>query len=265
MQVDLGLEIITIPFLNLPLQDYKLLIKEITNGVRNQNLEPFFIFDLDYGKNNKFEDAISFFIKDMGIKLLGLRHKSFARNAVSYDILSNYVNSDVALFSYDVDRADMHNSDISTMHYLPFLGEDVYAVKSPKFKPKADNKANSQKNMNPVTHEKKEAIRIFDPRALLIRPASERIRNVDNILQEMDQVGNTRLFALIDEYDRTKTNPDELTIFRALSKFHELKSSTKEFEKLQKIVKSSESTEYIKDKDYLKSSLDSLGKKKIIN
>jgi hypothetical protein len=196
MQIDLGLEVVTIPYLNLPFTDYKSLIKDVTNGLRTNNLEPFLIFDLDYNEGHNFEDVISFLLKDIGIKLLGFRNKSFARNAVSYDILSKYVDHDIALFSYDVERADIYNSQISTMHYLPFFGEDIYAVKSPRYKPK-DNK-----NTHLPKAVEKEVIKIFEPNTLLIRPASERIQSSKEILKEMDQSMNSRLSALLVEYEK---------------------------------------------------------------
>ncbi len=68
------------------------------------------------------------------------------------------------------------------------------------------------------------------------------------------------LSEILSDYDKSETNSDRIDVFRAVSKIHELKSSSHEFERLQKIVKSSESTEYIKDKRYIKSSLDSLNR-----
>lgn len=63
-------------------------------------------------------------------------------------------------------------------------------------------------------------------------------------------------------YDSIGTDQDKVKVFDALSKVHELRSSTNEFKIVQKRVKSGESTEYVNEKSNLQFTLKSLQTKK---
>lgn len=260
VQKDIGLDIITIPYLALGFSDYCNLVKDITNNLRKTQHEPLFIFDLDYENNiDKFSNMISFFINDIGIQLLGFRNKSFSRHAVSYDILSQYLEKDVVFFSFDVDRSDDIHANISTMHYFPFLATDIYAIKKPQF---IDNK--KQGNTKKSTRQyqlKKENIKFFNPQSLIIEPSLTRLKDPEKILEEIKESSNENIQRILYNHTEIDDNKNKMNILKSLSKVHELKSSTAEFENLKKMIKSDESTEYIKSKDHLKNTLDSFKKR----
>lgn len=253
MQLDAGLDIITIPYLRLPISEYEKFITSITNEIRSQNKEPLFIFDLDYQKRgDRFEDAMSFFIKKSDIKLMAFANRSFTSAPISYDVLSQYVTKDVAFFTYEVEREDKRNAEISKMHCFPFIGNDVYSVKTPRYVPDPNK---------PEVEATKEAIKFFNPSNLLIEQSAIRLKQPKRVLEEMKESGDKWLNDIIGDYDIIGKDQDKIKVINALSKIHELKTSSAEFNELQKRVKSNESTEYIKEKTYLSSTLIELKKK----
>jgi len=226
----------------------------ITKEIRNQNKEPLFVFDLDYQKRgDKFEDAMSYFIKSADVKLIAFANKSFPTSAISYDVLSQLVEKDVAFFSFEVMRADNNYNEISKMHYFPFIGNDVYCVKTPRYVPDPNK---------PMMEASKDAIKFFNPTNLLIEPSGSRLMKPKQILEEMHETDDKWLTSILNNFDKIGKDPDKIAVINAVSKIHELKSSSIEYNEVQKRVKSSESTEYIKEKPILESTLSKLRTKK---
>jgi hypothetical protein len=96
----------------------------------------------------------------------------------------------------------------------------------------------------------------------LIEPSSIRVKEPEKILEEMGSEKDKELLNILLNYDSIGTDQAKITALDAISKVHELKSSSKEFGIVQKRVKSSESTEYMKEKPYLHSTITTLEKKK---
>jgi hypothetical protein len=88
LRTDLGMDIVTIPYLKLPFDLYSEIVKDVSLELRNQGREPLILFDLDYGRRgDKFSEALAFFIRDLEVRLIGFYFKSFTKHAVSYDVL----------------------------------------------------------------------------------------------------------------------------------------------------------------------------------
>ena len=257
MQADAGLDVITIPYLKLPLSEFKELVKAVTKQLHTENREPMFVFDLNYQKwGDKFQDAMDFLMKKTDTKLIAFPNHSFASSAVSYDILSEYVESDVAFFTFDVERAYRVGDSLSKMHSQPFLGSDVYSIETPRYFPPSD-----ESDSEPY-EKTKDSINFFNPDNLLIEPSQTRIKNRKKILEEIEQVDNKWLQKILGDYDNIKNEQDKIYVINAISKVHELKSSNKEFDIVQKRIKSEESKEYVKEKQYIEGTLDKLKTKK---
>jgi hypothetical protein len=176
--------------------------------------------------------------------------------------LSEYVDRDVAFIVLNTERADPTNNGISTMHYLPFMGNDVYAVKSPR-PPFSGQKSvgNLSKKYKPA---RKENITFFNHRSLLIEPAQKRISQRETLLGEISETENSFLITMLNDYPNLDNDTNKIDIFRSFSKVHELKSSTNEFLNFQKRVDSNESSEYAKEKNHLELSLNNLQSNKKI-
>jgi len=82
------------------------------------------------------------------------------------------------------------------------------------------------------------------------------------ILEEMHETDDKWLTSILNNFDKIGKDPDKIAVINAVSKIHELKSSSIEYNEVQKRVKSSESTEYIKEKPILESTLSKLRTKK---
>lgn len=258
MQTDIGLEIISVPYLRLPLSVYKTYIRDTVKSIRNQNKEPLVIFDLQYEeKGDKFSDAISFLIDEMQIQLIGFPNRAFESSAISYDTLSQHYEKNTAFISFDAERTFSKTNIISKMHCDPFIGTDVYSVKTPRYVPPED------KNKDEKFEKTKESIQFFNKENLLIEPSQNRIKNIDSLLEEMGEAKNQKLSTILNDYDAIGKEQDKIMIINALSKFHELRSSTTEFNtEVQKRIKNSESAEYIEKRTNLKSTLTAIQSKK---
>lgn len=257
MQQNAGLDTVTIPYLRLPFSEYKTYIKDIVAHIRSQNKEPLVIFDLQYEeKGDKFEQALSFLINDQQVKLIAFPNRSFEKSAISYDTISTqYAGKDVAFLTFEVGRTFSRNNDLSKMHSEPFIGTDVYAVKTPRYVPPADESEEFVKT--------KESIDFFNQDNLLVESSTVRMTNPEKILSEMGESKNKRLATILGDYDTIGNDPEKITVINALSKFHELKTSTLEFDvEVQKRIKARESKEYIEERDSLKSVLTKLQTKK---
>ena len=57
------------PYLGLPLSEYKEEIRKAYRVVARSGAEPMFVFDLEYQKGgNRFEEAMSFLVRDIGVR-----------------------------------------------------------------------------------------------------------------------------------------------------------------------------------------------------
>ena len=148
----------------------------------------------------------------------------------------------------------MNNSQISTTHYMPFLGNDVYAVETPRYVP--DSKGTEKTEREHITSI--QSIKFFNPDNLIIESAARRIHKPSKILEEMQDKSNGRLLDILNNFQDTSSDRNKASIFGSLSKVHEVKSSTREFQSFQQRIKSNESTEYIREKHYLESCLNNL-------
>lgn len=254
LQMDAGLDIISIPYLKLPFSEYKTLVKKGVEAIRNQNKEPLIVFDLDYKPHKgAFGEALDYFIKEAEVKLMAFPHKAFSSAAAAYTALSRQIYKDVAFLSFDVIRTYSPSNIISKMHTAPYIGTDMYAIRTPRYIPEPGEPAEERTN---------ESIRFFNKDNLLIEPSSIRVKEPEKILEEMGESKDKDLLNILLNYNSVGTNQDKIAVIDALSKVHELKSSTKEFDTMQKRVKSNESTEYVKEKSNLQKTLTSLQKDK---
>jgi len=253
IQTDAGLETISIPYLKQPLTEYQEMAKKISKELRKQDREPLFVIDLGYPKRGVFQELLNYLINDLETKLFAFPNKSFSSAAVSYDALSQLVEKEVGFFSIDVNRNDIYHDDISKMHCTPFVGTDAYSVRTIQFIPDPDE---------PKKERTKESIKFFNKENLLIEPSESRMADRDILLKEMGELKNNQIKEILEDYPNQTSDEGYVNTLSAISKTHELKASTNEFETLHKRIKSDESTEYVKEHDFLTKTLDSFKDKK---
>lgn len=253
IQMDAKLETISIPYLKQPLSEYKKMAKTVSERLKNEKREPLFVVDLGIPERNSFTTLIRYLTKDLRIRLIAFPHKSFSSAAISYDALSQLAEQNTAFLNFDFIRADPHHFDLSKMHYSPFIGTDIFSIRTPQFIPDPDE---------PKKERTKESVKFFNQSNLQIESSKQRMKDPDLVLSEMGESKDKKLREIFGSYEKVNHDEEYIKTLSAVSKVHELKSSTQEFLTLQKRIKSSESTEYVTEHSSLSKTLDSLQSKK---
>ena len=273
LQADSGLDVVAVPHLGLPLAEYKGVARDASKAIAAAGAEPMFAFDLEYQKGGgRFGEAVSFLVRDIGARLIAFPGRSYASVPVSYETLAGYAEHDVAFVSFDTDRSYQRYNPLSKMHSFPFIGTDIYAIRTPRFVPNAakgqggggaGNSGNSGggagnsdsgKGAGPAL----DSVKFFEPSSLTVRPSAERVGDPESLLGEIGERGNARLRGMLEEYESMSGSPDKIAALSSFSRVHELKSSTAEFGILRKWIDRGETGAYVKEKPRLESVLDEM-------
>lgn len=267
LQIDSGLGIVAVPYLGLPLSTYKETAKKIAKAAGAAGVEPMFAFDLEYQRGGKgFEEAMSFFVKDAGARLVAFPGRSYTSAPVSYDVLAGYAESDVVFVSFDTERSYPKSNPLSKMHSLPFIGTDIYAVKAPRFFPSAAKRrpggGGAPATATAASATALDSVKFFEPSSLTIKPSGERLEDPAALLGEIGEQGNARLRGILEEYESMRGNQAKIDILASVSKVHELKASTAEFGNLRDWISKGEAEAYVNEKPQLESTLAELKRRR---
>lgn len=272
-QVDSGLGVVAVPYLGLPLAEYKETAKNAFKAIAAAGAEPMFAFDLEYHKGGaKFGEAMSFLVKDMDARLIAFPGRSYSSVPVSYEALAEYAESNVAFVSFDTDRSYQRSNPLSKMHSFPFVGTDIYAIRAPRFVPStakgpagggngasaaaaAGNGAAAAADADADAGPSLDSIKFFEPSSLTIKPSAERVGDPESLLGEIGEGGNRRLRAILEDYESMRGTSEKIKVLSSVSRVHELKSSTAEFGILREWIDKGETAEYVKKKPRLESTL----------
>ena len=258
LQVDAGLGVVAVPYLGLPLSEYKKTVRKVCKAAAGLGAEPMVAFDLEYQKGgSKFKEAMSFLVRDMGVRLVAFPGRSYAGAALSYDALAGYAESDVAFVSFDTDRPYQRLNPLSKMHAFPFIGTDIYAIRTPRFVPRAAEAGAGGSGAGGAVSAL-DSVKFFEPSSLTIRPSAERVGDPVALLDEIGERGNAQLRGMLEEYESARDNPDKAAALSSLSRVHELVSSTAEFGSLRDWIRKGETAEYVKEKPRLETTLEDL-------
>ena len=257
IQVDSGLDVVAVPYLGLPLSEYKEEIRKAHKAVARSGAEPMFLFDLEYQKEgSRFKEAMSFLVRDMGVRLVAFPGRSYASAPVSYDVLAEYTGSDVAFVSFDTDRPYQMSNPLSKMHSFPFIGTDIYAIRAPRFVPKdSEGGEGGSGASGSGARSTLDSVKFFEPSSLTIRPSAERVGDPAVLLDEIGERNNAWLRGMLEEYESARDDPDKVAALSSLSRVHELKSSTAEFKSLRGWIGKGETAAYVKEKPQLEKTL----------
>ena len=268
LQVDAGLGVVAVPYLGLPLSEYKKTVRKVCKAAAGLGAEPMVAFDLEYQKGgSKFKEAMSFLVRDMGVRLVAFPGRSYAGAALSYDALAGYAESDVAFVSFDTDRPYQRLNPLSKMHAFPFIGTDIYAIRTPRFVPRAAEAGAGGSGAGGSgaggsgaggAESALDSVKFFEPSSLTIRPSAERVGDPVTLLDEIGERGNAQLRGMLEEYESARDNPDKAAALSSLSRVHELVSSTAEFGSLRDWIRKGETAEYVKEKPRLETTLEDL-------
>jgi hypothetical protein len=251
-----GMDIVTIPFIQLPFATLRKTISELHKDLTRLGLEPLFFVDFAY---KDFESVIRLLVDDLESKLVGLIHRRYADQPIHYDFLRSYYKSNVAFLSVETSRYDENLDDISTMHYLPFLGNDVYAVRVPlPFHDELEPQKPSRQS-----EPRLDKIRFFDRKTLKIKPAG--LFDTERILSDIKYQDQDIIRQMLD--NRLEVNGDnkKYQVLNSFSKLQELNTSLLEFGDFRERIRKSETKDYIDEKEALKPLLARARRKKTLD
>jgi len=240
-----GLSPITIPFVELPFHTFQEVVRQINRSLERLNEQPVFFVDLNY---TNFEQAIDFLANEIQSKMIGLIFRRFRQYPLSYDTLSKYVDKDIAFLAAQVYRYDPYYDDISAMHYLPFFGNDIYAVEIPtpfSSSAKGDHIRPPQDRLK--------YIRFYDEKSLQVSPLASRESVIDRLASEFRS--DAIISSILQHYREARTDDSKYKVLNAFSKVNELNTSSLEFERLQNYIKQSSTKEYVEEKKVLQDTL----------
>jgi len=244
LQLDLDLNPITIPYIELPFQIFQDVSFQIARSLEQINRQPLFFVDMKY---KEFESAIDWIANQIQSNAIGLYYRPFRTAPVNYDILSRYVDKDIAFISAQIRRYDPTYYDISTMHYLPFLGNDIYAVSTPS--PFFTRDTGSRTRLR----DRLQSIRLFDKNSLCLNQVRLASTTIDELIYEYRD--DSVITNILRNYHEANEDADKLKVLRAFSKISELKDSSSEFIRLQDFVRQNSTRDYLQEKQVLQRTL----------
>ena len=247
MQFDAKHEIISIPHLNLPITKLKKILSDVNSAIVKLGKQPIFSIDLRYPN---FSEILEHVHTNFQSQLINLIYRKRREVPQHYDILRNYARKDSAFLMSNVDRIDFNNDELSAMHYMPFLGNDFFAVEIPApniTKPGAPKKDRNILNLKILKSDDLTVVSL----------ANSGISN-EQILQEIGNPSNDELDTRLNNIEDAKTDNDKYKILNALTRVQELKASTHEFSVLSDHVKERSSVDYVKSKNNFENRLSKL-------
>jgi hypothetical protein len=209
-----------------------------------------------------FQSLVDLLTTEYQSNLIGIYHTKYRNANFNYDYLSDkYSKKDVAFISTLVDRSSLY--DISTMHCLPFLGNDVYAIKKTlSFATYVKDEyghyvkdARGKKIVAPREHTTKN-IELFDRENLCIENINTNPKLVETFLAEYKN--DTFITSILKNHKNIEGIQRDVDALRAFSKVSELRSSQSEFVEFQDYVQQNSSSDYLDNKVVLKRALDNL-------
>lgn len=244
LQQEAGLNPIAIPFIELPFHELKELMIQVNRSLEIINRQPVFFVDMNH---QDFEKTIKLLVNDLQSNMVGLYFQSYKSAHVSYEVLRDYIDKDVAFLASQVQRVGLN--EISTMHYLPFFGNDIYAVQKPRgFLDKdKEGKPRPQKDRY-----RPEYVRLFDKASLTVRHITAAPTVIEQLVNEYNR--DPIIPSVLKNYHEANT-PDKYEILSAFSKVSELRASSNEFANFQKYIKQNSARDYVEEKQILKKTL----------
>lgn len=238
-----------VPHLCLPLSDAKKVAREAISRLGGQ---PLFSLDMGYPQ---FADLLDYLADDLHAAMVNLRYRKRRDVSQHYLHLESLAGRDVAFLMTGVARMDNDHGNLSTMHYMPFLGSDLFAVEAPLpvisaarerravSAPRAGRPRNIS-NLKALHRDELTILKITDPRM------SERA--------VLDLGGNPvseDLRITVDNVKEAERDPKKYSIINAVTRIQELLGSTAEFRKMASHIKERSSRDYVRGKKDLEARL----------
>ena len=230
---------ISIAIPDLPISEVKKLMRETKKEIEKDNHSCMFFFDL----GQKFPVLLDYTVNDLDLQLIGINYKRFTSAVHSYDAMRSYSNKDVAFLVANTKREDGYFDDLSTMHYMPFLSNDLFAsfVPTPSFGDFGEQSPS----------QKLSRVKLFNRKQLTIDKISKDSLDVDEILKQIGRPNEYTLRSMLQNFEEAAKSKDntKLDRLKAFTKVHEAKTSLREFETLRKHIKEGSTKDYVEQEN----------------
>lgn len=239
LQLRLGLDLITVPWLKLNPSEIKKIYLSFSNNFPNKEL----VFFLSPEDNKLLTEYLKIIDEIEDIKFIGLLYKKIDTHKPAYDSLWEYTHDrDIAVLLSNVKRdGDIpFQQNLSVIHYAEFIVGDVISREVPIPAPSGD------------TYDMLKT-KFFEKLDLTLRNIVELSQNigwVEKISKVLDNENS--VIQALENYEEAKNDRDKLNVINSISKIHEFKESREEFITSRKYIEKNESMEYIQSKNTLK-------------
>jgi hypothetical protein len=256
LQDGLGFDPITIPFMNLSLSDYKATVDQVNAALSVKDKEAVFFLDMAYPY---FTELLRYITSAKGSRLIGIFYRQYHKRVQEYETLYSYRKKDVLFVMAEIDRYATDMADVSSIHMLPFLANDVMVVEFPAA-PMMDENDEAQvekfryKQSLPVDTR----IRGFNSEELSVREIGSLIGRKEMLLSEVDKPGDSALMNMLDNYTDATSDADNFKALNSFFRVHEIVASSKELDRLHPYIRDQAGLEYVKEKPLLSNALGQL-------
>jgi hypothetical protein len=237
MQIEAGNDVISIPHFNIPLSNLKKILTSIDRDLEKIGSIPFITIDLRYAK---FPELLEFITSELNSNIINLTYRKYRETRPNYKELQKYVRKNIAFVLTEIERIDFEHQNLSTMHYMPFLGNDLYAIDLPP--------PNIQKPNAPPKTRNIANLRIFDSNDLTIVPLINQTISNSTILEQMGSENYEFLAEKLNSIGEASNDNTKYDIINAITKVHELTVSSQEMNSLQSHIDQRSSKDYVQSK-----------------
>ncbi len=237
LQKLMGYDPISITIPNITISESKSLMKETNKIIEKDNLSSIFFFEL----GQKFPELLKYAVKDLNQQLIGINYKRYTKAVHSYEAMRSYYDKDVAFLIANTSRQDGYFDDLSTMHYMPFLSNDLFASYVPP------QGFGGDQDLTPK--ERLSSIRLFNKDHLTLEKITDSSFNVDEILKQSGRPNEVTLQDMLMNYEQAGKPNNKLMLsrLRAFTKVHEARVSTEELSIFQKHIKDRSTKDYVEE------------------
>ena len=248
-QVDNGYNPISIPIPRY-MPGTKQVMTDIQKMLEQDNLSCIFFFEL--GK--EFPELLRHAVDDLGQTIIGFKYKRFNKAVQSYESIRGYHDKDIAFIAANTHRSDSGFNNLSTVHYMPFLSNDIFATKVPGPMIPPDLPTDPQKRVEEIKLRRLRwlhRLQLFDKSQLTLNPLVQKHFDVDRLLTEIGQPANATLRTMLANFEEAGTSDNDLKLQRlsAFTKVHESKASSTELREFSKRIKENGVKEYVDESD----------------
>jgi len=241
-QNDIKPDAISLPWLDLPLSEFKKYHSDNLNSYGNE----YDIIPIIDPASDHLDGILNYLVSLDGtdqVKIVGIKSRSYASHLPEYEkIWNSFSNRDVLLSVLDVGRSLDNRVDksLSGLHYSEFLIGDTFSPHVPiPAPPPSSSKPASQ-------------ISFFDKDSLCVTRIKELEKTEGWQDKIFDEMNDSATKEIIYNYHEADGDSAKMEILRKLSKVHEYKTSREEFLDSQKYISQGDIKSYIDQKPELK-------------